>query len=112
CCQPMPNCEVRSLFDTIDRREPSRVAFAEYHAQSSKAGQFMLRDGDLKFVYHVGMPAQLFDLSRDPDEIHDLVEEGCGGGNTRALETKLRTICDPEEVDARAKLDQRLMADH
>jgi len=102
----------RSLFDTIDRREPSRVAFAEYHAQSSKAGQFMLRDGDLKLVYHVGMPPQLFDLSRDPDEIHDLVEEGCGGGNTRALETKLRTICDPEEVDARAKLDQRLMADY
>jgi hypothetical protein len=33
--------------------------FAEYHAQASKAGQFMLRDGDLKLIYHVGMPQQL-----------------------------------------------------
>jgi choline-sulfatase len=101
-----------SFFDAVNRPERSRVAFAEYHAQSSKAGQFMLRDGDLKLIYHVGMPAQLFDLSHDPGEIHDLVEEGRDGGNMRALQTKLRAICDPEQVDARAKSDQRLMADH
>jgi choline-sulfatase len=102
----------RSLFDIVDRQEPLRAAFAEYHAQSSKAGQFMLRDGYLKLIYHVGMPAQLFDLSVDPDEIHDLVEEGSDGGSVHALELKLRAICDPEQVDVRAKSDQRLMAEH
>ena len=67
----------------------------------------MLRDGNLKLVYHVGMPAQLFDLGNDPDEKHDLVAEGREGGRTRELEAKLRAICDPEAVDARAKADQR-----
>ncbi len=72
----------------------------------------MLRDGDLKLVYHVGMPPQLFDLTADPDEAHDLVEEKRDSGKAQALETRLRTICDPEAVDARAKADQRKMAEY
>jgi choline-sulfatase len=101
-----------SLFPAIAGRESRRHAFAEYHAQGSKAGQFMLRDGDLKLIYHVGMPAQLFDLAADPDEAHDLVEEGRDTGRAKTLETKLRAICNPEEVDARAKADQRRMAEY
>ena len=58
----------------------------------------MLREGNFKLVYHVGMPPQLFDLASDPDEAHDLVAEGRDGGRARALEAKLRAICDPEEV--------------
>jgi choline-sulfatase len=100
-----------SLFPAINGCESRRLAFAEYHAQGSKAGQFMLRDGALKLIYHVGMPAQLFDLAADPIEAHDLVEEGCDAGRARTLEARLREICDPEEVDARAKADQRKMAE-
>ncbi len=100
-----------SLFPAVNGNESPRPAFAEYHAQASKAGQFMLRNGDLKLIYHVGMPAQLFDLAADPHEAHDLVEEGRDEGRVRVLEAKLRRICDPEEVDARAKADQRRMAD-
>ena len=101
-----------SLFPAVDGKESTRPVFAEYHAQASKAGQFMLRDGDLKLVYHVGMPPQLFDLTADPDEAHDLVEEKRDSGKAQALETRLRTICDPEAVDARAKADQRKMAEY
>ncbi len=101
-----------SLFPAVNGAESRRPAFAEYHAQGSKAGQFMLRDGDLKLIYHVGMPAQLFDLANDPDEAHDLVEEGRDEGRAKALEAKLRKICDPEAVDARAKADQRKMAEY
>ena len=100
-----------SLFPAVEGRESARPVFAEYHAQASKAGQFMLRDGDLKLVYHVGMPPQLFDLAADPDEAHDLVDEGRDGGRAESLETRLREICDPEEVDRRAKADQRRMAE-
>ena len=100
-----------SLFPAMNGNESQRPAFAEYHAQASKAGQFMLRDGDLKLIYHVGMPAQLFDLAADPHEAHDLVEEGRDGGRAKALEAKLRAICNPEEADARAKADQRKMAE-
>lgn len=101
-----------SLWPAIGGREDaSRPVFAEYHAQGSRAGAFMLRAGSLKLVYHVGMPPQLFDLDADPGEAHDLVEEGRDAGRARALEAKLRAICDPEEVDRRAKADQRRMAD-
>ena len=100
-----------SLFPAANGNESQRQAFAEYHAQGSKAGQFMLRVGDLKLIYHVGMPAQLFDLAADPLEAHDLVEEGRDGGRAKLFETNLRKICDPEKVDARAKADQRRMAE-
>jgi len=100
-----------SLFPAVNGNESQRSAFAEYHAQGSKAGQFMLRDGALKLVYHVGMPPQLFDLATDPEEMHDLIEEGRDRGCAKSLEIKLRAICDPEGVDARAKSDQRKMAE-
>lgn len=101
-----------SLLPALAGREDSaRPVFAEYHAQGSKAGAFMLRSGDLKLVYHVGMPAQLFDLTADPDEAHDLVAEGRAGDAAAALERTLRTICDPEAIDAAAKSDQRAAAE-
>jgi choline-sulfatase len=101
-----------SLWNAIAGREDAaRPVFAEYHAQGSRAGAFMLREGNLKLVYHVGMPPQLFDLRSDPTEARDLVELGCDGGRGKALESKLRAICNPEEVDRRAKADQRRMAE-
>ena len=55
------------------------------------------------------MPAQLFDLVKDPDETCDLAARD--PTIVRALEQKLRAVCDPEAVDARAKADQRKAAD-
>lgn len=97
------------LWPAIGGRETKRIAFAEYHAQASKAGAFVLRDGAMKLIYHVGMPAQLFDLANDPDETRDLAADA--PGIVQALDKKLRAICDPEAVDARAKADQRKAAD-
>ncbi len=94
-----------SLWPAANGHHATRTAFAEYHAQGSKAAAFMLRDGAMKLIYHVGMPAQLFNLQRDPHELHDLaaVEPVIA----QALEKKLQAICDPAAVDARAKADQR-----
>jgi choline-sulfatase len=101
-----------SLSSAISGREDAtRPVFAEYHAQGSRAGAFMLRQENLKLVYHVGMPAQLFDLHADPDEARDLVELGLAGDRASALEARLRAICDPEAVDRLAKADQRQMAE-
>ncbi|MEO1103831.1 MAG: sulfatase-like hydrolase/transferase, partial [Pseudomonadota bacterium] len=86
-----------------------RTAFAEYHAAGSKSGSFMLRQGRFKLLYHVGMPRQLFDLQADPGETNDL---GPDHPEAVRLETRLREICDPEEVDARAKHDQRAWIEH
>lgn len=98
-----------SLWPAIREAETDRVGFAEYHAAASKSGMFMLRDGDWKLIYHVGMPAQLFDLASDPREQVDL---GPDHPKASELEARLRTICDPEAVDARAKADQRAWIEH
>lgn len=94
-----------SLWPAANGNDATRTGFAEYHAQGSKAAAYLLREGTMKLIYHVGMPAQLFNLERDPNELHDLtaVEPAIA----HSLERKLRAICDPEAVDARAKADQR-----
>ncbi len=96
----------RSLFDIIDRADPDRTAFSEYHAAASMTGTFMLRDGDYKLVYFVGMEPQLFDLSNDPDETVDLAQSAEHGEVLARLIGRLREICDPEDVDRRARADQ------
>jgi choline-sulfatase len=97
------------LWPAIAGREINRTAFAEYHAQGSKAGAFVIRDGDMKLIHHVGMPAQLFDLARDPDETRDL--SATDPDTVLSLEKKLSAVCDPVAVDTRAKADQRAAAD-
>ena len=79
----------------------------------STTGAFMIREGQYKFVYYVGYPPQLFDLDADPEELVDLGQDA-GFSDVRALcEAKLRAICDPESVDARAKARQHAqMARH
>ncbi|MEZ5842395.1 MAG: sulfatase-like hydrolase/transferase [Hyphomicrobiaceae bacterium] len=96
----------RSLFDIIAGAEPGRVAFSEYHAAASPTATFMLREGRYKLVYFVGMAAQLFDLETDPDETRDLATLPEHAEVLNRLEARLREICDPEDVDRRAKADQ------
>jgi choline-sulfatase len=95
-----------SLWPAIDGREAARLGFAEYHALGSKSGAFMMREGDDKLVYHVGMAPQLFDLASDPDETLDVVAAGTEAERAAALEATLRSWLDPEDVDRRAKADQ------
>jgi len=93
------------LWPAATDSDAARLGFAEYHAQGSKAAAYVLREDAMKLIYHVGMPAQLFNLARDPDELHDLASSE--PATVQSLEKKLRAICDPEAVDARAKADQR-----
>jgi len=95
-----------SLFDIAGGTEPDRTILSEYHAMGSTTGAFMIRDGKYKFVYYVGYPPQLFDLEADPEELADLGEDPGHAGIRAACEAKLRALCDPEDVDARAKARQ------
>ena len=102
-----------SLFAAIAGREdPDRAAFAEFHAQGSRSGSFMLRHRDDKLVYHVGMPAQYYDLRSDPNESVDRGSHAQAAATIARLERCLREICNPEAVDAQAKADQRRMAQY
>jgi choline-sulfatase len=97
----------RSLWPVMLGQERGDTVFAEYHAAGSRAGSFMVRQGDDKLIYHVGAPAQLFDLARDPGELNDLAVTEAGRIRAARLEARLRAICDPEAVDRQAKADQR-----
>ena len=88
-----------------------RLAFAEYHAYASLRGSFMIREGNMKLIYHVGMPLQLFDLGNDRHELFNLASEPAYQKTRARLLTRLREIVDPEAVDHRAKADQRDMVE-
>ncbi len=95
-----------SLFDIIGGAEPGRNVFSEYHAMGSTTGAFMIRNGKYKFVYYPKYAPQLFDLDADPEELFDLGGDPAYAEVCAECEMLLRRICDPEEVDARAKRRQ------
>ncbi len=86
--------------------DEKRVAFSEYHAAGAASGAFMIRRGRFKLVHFVGMAPQLFDLKADPEEMNDLAGKAEYAATVAELNAELRKICDPDEVDARAKADQ------
>jgi choline-sulfatase len=100
----LPGGSLWDLANSADDDE--RVVFSEYHAAGAMTGAFMIRRGRYKFVYYVGLPPQLFDHETDPEEQVDLAEQAEHAGLVREFEAVLRSICDPEAVDARAKSDQ------
>ena len=97
-----------SLWEMAAAPSRERTVFAEYHAAGSSNAYYMLRDRRYKYIYHVGAPAQLFDMAADPDELHDLAARQ--DATSRALlaeyEARLRALIDPEAVDRQAKADQ------
>lgn len=99
------------LFPIIAGAARQRPVFGEYHAAGSRRGAFLLRQGDEKLIYHAGWPAQFFDMAKDPEERHDLIDTPSGKARAAVLEALLRRICDPDEVDRRCKEDQRRKAE-
>ena len=100
----LPGLSLLELANDAGRR--ARVAFSEYHSSMSASASFMLREDRYKLIYYVGMPRQVFDLEADPDERHNLADDPAHAETVARLESALRAICDPEEVDRIARADQ------
>ncbi|MBE1283777.1 MAG: sulfatase-like hydrolase/transferase [Rhodobacteraceae bacterium] len=103
-----PGLSLREIANAAD--DPERTGFSEYHDGGSKTGTFMVRWGDWKYVHYVGHPPQLFNLNADPHEINNLADNADDPQIQSALEKgerRLRDICDPDEVNAKAFADQR-----
>jgi choline-sulfatase len=94
----------RSLLE----KEVERTILSEYHASSSRSGEFMIRHGKWKYVYYVHYPQQpqLFDLESDPEELNDLGTDRKFEKEREACHQRLRAMLDPEEVDRRCKQRQ------
>jgi len=96
-----------SLWTLMEREDHEREVFAEYHALGTAHASYMLRDLRYKYVHHVQAPAQLFDMREDPAELRDLAQLPAYQDLLAGRERRLRSLLDPEAVDARARADQR-----
>jgi choline-sulfatase len=97
----------RSLVDIAVDEDPQRVAFGEYHAAGSITAMYMVRKGRWKYIHHVGHEPELFDLGADPGETKDLAGDPEWASVRREMEAVLRTLIDPEAVNAQAFADQQ-----
>jgi choline-sulfatase len=103
---PDDNHPGRSLGALARGEAAAKPVVSEYHAMGSTGAAFMLRDGRWKYLHYANYQPQLYDLQSDPEELHDLAQDP---GHAQILETcrqRLLAICDPLEVNARAKARQ------
>ncbi|MFC1664794.1 sulfatase-like hydrolase/transferase [Pseudomonadota bacterium] len=97
----------RSLIDIANENDDGdRLVFSEYHAAGSISGCYLLRRGKYKYVNYIESPAELFDLEADPEELKNLSANPDYASILNEFEALLRTILDPEAVDAAAKAAQ------
>jgi choline-sulfatase len=102
----------RCITEVLAMPQPDRAIFSEYHGMGSKTAAYMLRKGRYKLVHYADYAPQLFDLASDPEELTDLARTANAKPILDDLEAELRRICDPDEVNRRAKHDQqRLLAE-
>jgi choline-sulfatase len=95
-----------SLLDLVANPPKDRVAFSEYHGMGTTQPAFMLRDGKWKYINYLDYPPQLFDLEADPEELTDLAHDPRHADTLARLHARMLQICDPREVDARARRRQ------
>ena len=103
------NLPGKSLIEIANNQDDyERIVLSEYHAAASPVGAFMLRKGKIKYVYFAeGYKPQLFDLENDEFEEHDLSKDPKYKDILDIFYRDLLKICDPEEVNKRAKKEQR-----
>jgi len=86
--------------------EPDRTVLSEYHGMGSTTGAFAIRHGRYKYIHYAKYAPQLFDLEKDPDETEDLAGRPDHADVLEQCRQRLYSVCDPQEVDRRAKARQ------
>ena len=82
---PAQPLDGRSLLPAATgRAKPDGVVYGEFMAEGTAQPIFMIRRGPYKYVGSQGDPPMLFDLSKDPRELHNLA----GGTATAAIEAR------------------------
>lgn len=86
--------------------DANRAVLSQYHAIGAVSGAFMLRRGRWKLIEYVGFDPELFDLQADPEETTSIAADPDYADLLQELRQALRTICNPQDVDALAFADQ------
>jgi choline-sulfatase len=95
-----------SLVDIANGKKPKRTVLSEYHGMGSSTGAFAVRVGKWKYVHYAKYGPQLFNLEIDADETRDLATDPAHAKVLEMCRGKLYEICDPQEVDRRARARQ------
>ena len=110
------DCDGESVYPLIKGREDDfhrDYAFSEYNAHGLPGGIFMIRWKCYKYIFYTDAAPQLFNLSSDPEEDHDLVAEQSNDpkvmGILEICRGKLFDICNPYDVTERSKEFQARM---
>jgi len=91
----------------IDGSEPEeRTIFSEYHGEGVHAPCFMACKGNFKYIYVHGHEERLYDVSRDPDEYTNLIDDERYSGIVSELRTSLLEEFDPDAVAYKALQSQ------
>ncbi|MFB6173800.1 MAG: hypothetical protein ABEI39_04080, partial [Halobacteriales archaeon] len=77
-------------------------AYAENHSEGNCTGSFMIRKGDWKYVHVTWYDDLLFDLSEDPNEFENRIDDPAAADVREELRGLLHEAVDPEAVTRRA----------
>ncbi|MES3000171.1 MAG: sulfatase-like hydrolase/transferase, partial [Pseudomonadota bacterium] len=87
--------------------EPGADVICEYSSEGVQAPSRMLRRGDHKYVYTLGLPPLLFNLRDDPQELVNLAGRPEVKGIEQELQARLLADWNPESINARIRASQR-----
>ena len=86
----------------------NRPIFSEYHTLGATTGGFMIKKGPWKYIHYVGLPDQLFNTVDDPIEVINRADDPTCANTLSELHSDLLTIVTPEEIDQKAKENQKI----
>jgi choline-sulfatase len=104
--EPVDGHSLLPLMSPAGNKNPQPVA-CEYLAEGVSAPALMLRRGPHKFVYGLGDPDQLYDLSTDPDELRNLAGRPEHEALRQALCAEVLQRWNPPDLRARVVASQR-----
>jgi choline-sulfatase len=97
----------RSLLPHLQASGGHDGVSAEYFAEGAVAPIIMLRRGQYKFIHSPVDPDQLYDLARDPDELHNLRDDRAASAVLLQFRAELAARWDLPALHAKVLASQR-----
>lgn len=106
CVEQLEGMDLCKLIDKGDP-EPGRSVYVEYLAESTSAPIFVIRKGRYKFIHSIADGCRLYDLTNDPDELVNLIEDQAHQDTVTGFRTEAQAKWDGQELGCRIRLSQK-----